>query len=199
MIVHAPADGLVYYGRCEHGNWPASASASSKLRKGGAIMSDEVFITVVAPRPLVVRALADEKDVHGLSGRAALKGRAISAADPELALTARLARVLPVPRDSGKFELVADVELGPEAALIKPGMACALKFTTYRAKDAISVPSSAVFEDETEDGSMIRVVYMAGKQGKPEQRTIKTGKSGGGKTEVLAGLATGDEILTSKP
>ena len=75
MTVHAPADGLVYYGRSEHGNWPNAAATGSKLRKGGVIAADEVFITVVAPRPLAVRATVDEKDLHQLSGRAELKGR----------------------------------------------------------------------------------------------------------------------------
>ena len=163
------------------------------------IASDEVFITVVAPRPLAVRATIDEKDLHHLSGRAELKGRVTPAADPELALTARLAGLVPVPRESGKFDVTADVELGPEAALIKPGMACTLKFTTHRAADALTVPSSAVFEDEAEDGAITRVVYLPAKDGKPEKRVVKAGKSAGGKTVILEGLHAGDEILTSKP
>jgi len=32
-------------------------------------MADEVFITVVAPRPLLIRTTVDEKDLHELSGR----------------------------------------------------------------------------------------------------------------------------------
>ena len=133
MTVHAPADGLVYYGRNERGTWPGAAAMSSKLRKGGAIMADEVFITVVAPRPLVVRTAVDEKDLHQLAGRDELKGRAVPAADPEPVPAARLTSLTPVPREPGKFDVMADVELSPAAALIKPGMACTLKFTTYRA------------------------------------------------------------------
>ena len=78
-------------------------------------------------------------------------------------------------------------------------MACTLKFTTHRAADALTVPSSAVFEDEAEDGAITRVVYLPAKDGKPEKRVVKTGKSAGGKTEILEGLHAGDEILTSKP
>ena len=99
----------------------------------------------------------------------------------------------------GKFDVIADVELAPDAAFIKPGMACSLKFTTYRAHEALTVPSSAVFEDEADDGTMNHVVYLPGKEGKPEKKTIKTGKTAGGKTEILAGLLAGDEILSSKP
>ena len=198
MIVHAPADGLVYYGRNEHGNWPGAASLTSKLRKGGVVTADEVLITVVAHRPLIVRGAVEEKDLHSLAGRNVLMGRATPAADPALSLTARLTSLTHVPREAGKFELTAEVELGPDAALIKPGMACSLKLTTYRADDALTVPSSAVSEDEADDGTTTHVVYLPGKEGKPEKRTVKIGKTGGGKTEILAGLHAGDEILGSR-
>jgi multidrug efflux pump subunit AcrA (membrane-fusion protein) len=199
MTVHAPADGLVYYGRNEHGNWPGAASMSSKLRKGGVVMADEVLITVVAPRPLLIRAAVEEKDLHNVAGRDELKGRATPAAAPALSLPARLTSLTPVPREAGKFEVLADVELSPDAALIKPGMACSLKFTTYRAGEALAVPSSALAEDEADDGTITHVVYLPGKEGKPEKRTVKTGKTAGGKTEILTGLHAGDEILSSKP
>ena len=52
MTVHAPADGLVYYGRPERGQWTSANAAAQKLHKGGIIPPDEVFITVVAARPI---------------------------------------------------------------------------------------------------------------------------------------------------
>jgi multidrug efflux pump subunit AcrA (membrane-fusion protein) len=199
LTVHTPADGLVYYGRSEHGHWPTAAATGAKLRKGGVIAADEVFITIVAPRPLVVRATVDEKDLHQVSGQSELKGRVIPAANPELSLAAHLTGLVPVPRESGKFDVNADVDAGPEASLIKPGMACTVKFTTHRSPDALLVPSSAVFEDEAEDGTISHVVYLPAKDGKPERRIVKTGKSAAGKTVILEGLHAGDEILTSKP
>jgi multidrug efflux pump subunit AcrA (membrane-fusion protein) len=199
MTAHAPADGIVYYGRIDHGSWPGAAAVSSKLRKGGVIMPDEVFITVVAPRPLLIRTTVDEKDLHELSGRAELKGRATPSALPELYLPARLMSMTSVPRESGKFDVLADAELSPAAALIKPGMACTLKFTTYRAPEALTVPSSAVSEDEADDGTIIHVVHLPVKEGKPVKRTVKIGKGSGGKTEILDGLHAGDEVLTGKP
>ena len=199
MTIHAPADGLVYYGRNERGNWPGAAGMSSKLRKGGAVTADEVLITIVAPRPLIVRGAIEEKDLHNLAVRDEQKGRATPAANPTLSLPARLTSLTPVPREAGKFDLIADVELGPDAAFIKPGMTCSLKFTTYRAHDALTVPSSAVTEDESDDGTMTHVVYLPGKEGKAEKRTVKIGKTAGGKTEILTGLRDGDEILGSRP
>ena len=132
-------------------------------------MADEVFITVVTPRPLLIRTTVDEKDLHQLAGRAELKGRATPAALPELSLPARLTSLVSVPRESGKFDVLADVELSPEAALIKPGMACTLKFTTYRAPEALTIPSSAVSEDEADDGTITHVVYLAGEGGQARE------------------------------
>lgn len=199
MTVHAPADGLVYYGRHEGGNWPQAASVASKLRKGGSIMAEEVFITIVAPRPLLVRATVDEKELRHLAGRDELKGRAIPTVEPDLHLPARLSRVVPVPREAGKFEVQAEVEAGPDAAIVKPGMACTLKFTTYRAGDALTVPDSAVFEEDEADGSTARVVYLEEKDGKPKRHVVKLGRTAGGKAEILSGLHAGDRIFSSKP
>ena len=50
MVVRSPGDGLVYFGRCDRGQWPAAAATAQRLRKGGIIAPDEVFITVVAVR-----------------------------------------------------------------------------------------------------------------------------------------------------
>ncbi len=199
MIIHAPADGLVYYGRNDHGNWPGAAGMASKLRKGGVVMADEVLITVVAPRPLIVRASVEEKDLQNLAGHTEVRGRATPTADPALSLPARLSSLTTVPREPGKFDIIADVQPGPDAALIKPGMVCSLRLTTYRAHDALSVPSTAVFEDESDDGSITHVVYIHGKDGKPEKHPVKVGKTAGGKTEILAGLHAGDELLSNKP
>jgi HlyD family secretion protein len=199
MTVHAPADGLVYYGRCERGHW-SPASVAARLHKGGVIMSDEVFMTIVSPRSLAVRATVDEKDLANLTGPKELKGVVIPASDPDRRLPARLTSILPVPRDAGKFEATVAVDLDPDQAAIKPGMACTIKLVPYRNDDALTVPATAVFEDESGD-SFYRFVYLArpDQSGKHPQRRIKTGKTAHDKIEVLDGLSLHEEILTSKP
>jgi len=199
LTVHAPADGLVYYGRCERGHWSAAATAP-KLHKGGVITPDEVFITIVAPRPVDIRATVDEKDLFTLSQPKELKGLVTPTFDPEHRLPARLTSILPVPREAGKFEAVVAVEIGEDKAAIKPGMACTVKFVPYRKEDALTVPSTAVFEDDSAD-LLTNYVYLAqpDKDGKFPKRQVKTGKMAGGKTEIRDGLTDGDEVLTSKP
>ena len=106
MTVRAPADGLVYYGRPERGQWTSASAAAQKLHKGGIISPDEVFITVVAARPIDIRATVEEKDLAALSRPAELKGRVTPTSDPDLHLAARLASILTVPREAGKFEAI---------------------------------------------------------------------------------------------
>ena len=120
--------------------------------------------------------------------------------DPAQRLPARLSSVVPVPHEAGKFEAVIAVEIGEDLAALKPGMACSIKFVPYRKDDALTVPSTAVFEDESED-ALYHYVYLAkaDKNAKYPKRRVTTGKTAQGKTEIITGLAEGDEILTAKP
>ena len=107
------------------------------------------------------------------------------AVDPEHRLPARLTSVLPVPREPGKFEVVFAVDIGEDQSAIKPGMACSVKFVPYRKEDALTVPSTAVFEDDSAD-ALTYYVYLAkpDKDGKHPKRQVKIGKTAGGKTEI---------------
>ncbi len=200
MTVHAPADGLVYFGRCDHGHWTSAAAVAPKLHKGGTILSDEVFMTIVAPRPVDIRATVNEKDLAALTQRAELKGLVTSTFDPARRLPARLSSVVPVPHEAGKFEAVIAVEIGADLALLKPGMACSIKFVPYRKDDALTVPATAVFEEDSDD-SLSHYVYLAraDRNTRYPRHRVTTGKTAQGKTEIIAGLAEGDEILTAKP
>ena len=73
FTVKAPADGVVYYGRCVEGQWPNAAGLVSRLQKGGNIQPDEVFMTIVRPAPMTVRATVEEKDRAQISVGAACK------------------------------------------------------------------------------------------------------------------------------
>jgi HlyD family secretion protein len=200
MIVHSLADGLVYYGRAERGQWTSSAATAQKLHRGGIIAPDEVFITVVNPRPIDIRATVEEKDLYALTQPKELKGVVNPTFDSERRLPARLTSVLSVPREPGKFEVVVAVEFEADQTAIKPGMSASVKFIPYRKDNTLTVPSTAIFEDDSAD-LFTHYVYLAkpDNDGKFAKRPVQIGKKAGGKTEVLNGLAEGDEILTSKP
>jgi RND family efflux transporter MFP subunit len=195
FTVRAPADGVVYYGKCTRGEWTSASTVRAKLHPGGTLTTDEVFMTIVSPRPLLVHAAVEEKDLHLL--RAPMKGRAVPTAYPGMRLPAEIVRVSNVPESAGSFQARVRIEAANGADCLMPGMACTLKFTAFNKKDVLTVPAGAVFTDEDNDEG--HYVYLASKKGKPEKRPVRVGESSNGKTEVLGGLSEGDEVLTSKP
>jgi multidrug efflux pump subunit AcrA (membrane-fusion protein) len=195
MTVKAPVEGIVYYGKCSRGQWNSAGAMATKLVKGGMLMPEEVFITIVRARPLFVRATVEEKELHLV--RPGSKAKAIPTADPDLKLPARIEQVTPVPVSHGSFEAKVHVDLGDQAQAVMPGMACTVKLTPYAKPDALTAPASAVFAEELDEDE--HFVYFSGTDGQHEKRSVKVGKSAGGKTEILDGLKEGDEILLEKP
>jgi multidrug efflux pump subunit AcrA (membrane-fusion protein) len=195
MTVKAPADGIVYYGKCTRGQWSTAAMMATKLLRGGMLMPDEVLLTIVQPRPVFVRAAVEEKDLHHL--HAGLQGKLVPVADPDRKLAARVAEVSPIPISPRTFEARVTMEAGKDDPALVPGMACTVKLLPYVKPDALTVPAKAVFPDELDDDK--HFVYLPAKDGKPEKRSVRLGKTAGDSVEVLSGLQEGDEILLEKP
>jgi HlyD family secretion protein len=192
LSVKAPVDGLAYHGRNVRGQWMLPMSAmGAALSPGGQVMNGEVFITVVPVGKLVVRADAEEKDLPGL--KTGLSGKATPNAMPDQKLTVTISRIATAPLN-GKFEVRSDLSDAP-AGLV-PGMTCSLRFVTSKKESAITVPAAAIQDDD--DGET-KFVYLPGKDGKGEKKTVKVGLTVGDKVEILDGLKAGDEILPSKP
>ncbi len=190
MTVKAPCDGILYYGKAIGGPWGGASAFTPRLRKGGMLMPSEVFMTVVEPSPVFVRAAVEEKDLHAL--REGLAARVAPAGYPDLKIPASLARVNPVPQGPGSFEArVALADQARGADRLMPGMACTIHLVSYKKDDALTLPSACVFEDD--DGSSY--VYSKDRS----KKAIKVGKASGGKVEVLDGLKEGDEVLAARP
>jgi HlyD family secretion protein len=189
MTVRAPADGVVFHGRCLNGQWN-SAAVTSRLLRGGVVMPEEVFMTVVSPRPLIVQAVAEEKDLHWL--KAGVKAKAVPAGYPDLRLPVELTSLSSVPQAPGNFGAIFKVDAAGVPEAVMPGMACTIKVVAYRNDTALTLPSAAVFSDDDEE----HYVYRAGASDKV---VVKVGKTAGDRTEILDGLKEGDEIRTAKP
>lgn len=195
MRVKAPADGYVYYGTWKRGAWSGLESVAAKLTEGGTLSPHSVFMTVVSPRPLRVRAKVPEDKLHHLSRGA--QGTAVPKGYPELELTASLRHLSPLPMANGTFDGQFQVILSDEAEDIVPAMNCELTLVVYDKKDAIAVPAKAVFEDRV-DGKR-DVVYVKRPEGDPEKRKVVIGHKTEEKWEIVRGLKAGEEILLNKP
>jgi multidrug efflux pump subunit AcrA (membrane-fusion protein) len=193
LVVRAPADGLAYHGRSVRGQWVVPPGPQgSPLSGAGAVNPGDVFLTVVRPAPLVIRAEAEEKEMPGL--KPGLDGRLTPTAAPDQKRPVKLTRIAAAPL-GGKFELRIEPN-GSQAEGLVPGMTCSVRFVTARKANALTVPASAVFTDEAED---TKYVYRPVKGGKSEKRTVTVGLTAGDRVEILDGLAEGDEILAAKP
>src|SRR5207248_140908 len=106
------------------------------LMRGGMVMPGDVFLTVVAPTPVVIRAEVEEKELPGLKPGAT--GKVTPTADPEKKLSAKLARIAPAPQN-GKFEVRVELDGDGPAGLV-PGMSGSVRFVTARKENALTVP-----------------------------------------------------------
>ena len=76
-------------------------------------------------------------------------------------------------------------------------MACKLMMVAYEKKDAIAIPSTAIFENPA-DGQQ-NLVYIKTADGKTQERVVTIGQKSDQKWEIVQGLAAGEEILLAKP
>jgi multidrug resistance efflux pump len=194
MTIKAPNAGVVYYGRFKDGDWSGAASIADKLRKGGSVSANEIFMTVVKPRPIAIRAELPEK--HLVEIRPGLRGKVQPTALPDVRLDATVASVTPVPVAAGKFEATIRVKLTADGESLMPGMSCSVKFMPYVNRRALTVPASAVSTDELDDQKHYVFLLTDGKQ---KKRQIQVGRKSGDKIEVLLGLEEGDQVVKEYP
>jgi HlyD family secretion protein len=120
MTITAPASGIVYFGKCVRGKWSGASTVADKLRPG-ATASTGTLMTIVSPRPLLVRATVAEKDLHWVN-----KGM----------------------RGTVKPTAIPD---GRATATISPGMKCKVKVVPYLKKRTLVIPTKAMKTDELDD------------------------------------------------
>jgi HlyD family secretion protein len=195
MAVESPAEGYVYYGRCTRGKWPGVDAMAGQLQEGGKLPPDSVFMTIVSPRPLRVRADVAEKDLHRLAK--GMPGTAVPAGYPDMKLPITVEHVSPFPIGPGTFDGYVRVTLDEKAKPVVPGMACKLTLIAYEKKDAITVPAAAVF-DNPADGER-NLVYVKTAEDKSAERKVVIGQKTEQTWEILQGLNPGEEILLKKP
>lgn len=192
MDLRSPADGVVYYGRAERGEW--DSGVASRLRVGGKPNVGEVLMTIVAPWPIELRAKAGESDLAGL--RPGLSGAAIPTARPETRIAARVDTIGVYPLPGGGFDVRIAVDLGEEAS-IAPGMTAQASFVSYKNPTAVLVPESAVFRDFDDESK--RYVWLVRDGEAPVRQPVELGVVVDGEAEIRSGLSAGDVLLQSQP
>jgi multidrug efflux pump subunit AcrA (membrane-fusion protein) len=198
MTVKAPIDGIVYYGQSQRGAWNMVGPMTQMLGDGSPLKPGMILLTVVAPRPVVVRTTVAEGALF--LARPGIAGKLTPVGFGDVSVPAKLESVGAVPLAPGTFDAVVAAPLdaaaqGSEA--IVPGMNCSVKLIAYEKKDALTVPSTVVQSDEADEAK--KFVYLLEADNKNRKQDVKLGKSAGGKTEILTGIKEGDRILLNKP
>ncbi|NNE92327.1 MAG: HlyD family efflux transporter periplasmic adaptor subunit [Verrucomicrobiales bacterium] len=184
LTVKAPHDGIVYYGAASRGKWATAAAVEKKLVPGGKVMPREIFMTVVDPNQLQIRASVPETKLKDLEP--GLSGTANPTWNPEDEFNTRLQSISYIPLATNTFDAVLTTpKQGGDQ--IYPGMTAKIRIEIYMNEKAVAVPKKAV----KKEGKGHFVTMKDGKKKK-----VKVGKSSATMTEILEGLKAGDEIKT---
>ena len=112
------------------------------------------------------------------------------AAFPGESFGGRVVAVLPTAQADSRT-LTVRIELANRGGRLRPGMFASVALGGD-AKPALLVPSEAIIRTGTRT-----IVMLASGDGRYRPAEIRTGREGGGKTEVLAGLGTGEKVVAS--
>ena len=115
---------------------------------------------------------------------------AMLAAFPGETFAGRVAAVLPQAQAETRT-LTVRIELANRGGRLRPGMFASVALG-QGSRDRLLVPSEAVIRTGRRT-----LVMLAGTGGRFRPAEVRTGAEGGGKTEILAGLAEGEKVVAS--
>ena len=102
----------------------------------------------------------------------------------------RIVAILPTAQTDSRT-LTVRIELPNRGGRLRPGMFAAVALGGD-VKPALLVPSEAVIRTGTRT-----IVMLASGGGRYQPAEVRTGREGGGQTEILAGLAVGEKVVAS--
>ena len=115
---------------------------------------------------------------------------AMLAAFPGEVFTGRVTAILPTTQADSRT-LTVRIELPNRDGRLRPGMFASVVFGGDN-RLALLVPSEAVIRT-----GVRTLVMLAGDDGRYRPAEVRTGREGGGKTEILAGLDAGEKVVAS--
>ena len=170
----SPLDGVVtdrplYEGDLANANQPILTvmDISKLIAKAHIAQSEAAFLKVGNPAELRVPGLDDP-----------VKGR-VTLVSPAL--------------DPGSTTIEVWVEASKPDPALRPGITVTLSITAKTVKDAIVVPTSAVFKSP--EGADI--VLLAGSDGHAHVKSVEIGVRAADRTQIVSGIKAGDAVISS--
>ncbi len=189
MVIRAPIDGIVYYGRITRGSW-SPGTVSDQFMPGTSVDANKVLMTVVQLRPLLAWVEVPENRVARV--RAGLTGTAELPTLPGAYLPAKVLEVVSVPIREGTYAAKVQVEVPEEAFLVGPGATCQIRFLPYVKQRTLVVPATAIGSDELDPAK--KYVWRLD-AGRLVRQPVTLGERSNDRVEILDGIVAGDKIL----
>jgi HlyD family secretion protein len=173
-LIKSPIDGVV---------------TERPLFEGDLATANQPLLTVMNLSRLIAKSHIPQAQAAPLKvGNAA----EISVAGLDDPVKGRVSLVSPA-LDPGSTTIEVWVEAQKPDPALKPGMTVSISMTAKTAKDAIVVPSQAVFKSE-EAGEY---VLVAGSDEKAHQKKVQIGIRGKDAAQIVDGINTGDPVIVS--
>ncbi|MEO6433298.1 MAG: efflux RND transporter periplasmic adaptor subunit [Sphingomicrobium sp.] len=158
------------------------------VRRGMTLSAGQTLAQVTGLGSVWVNAAVPEAQSAGIQvGRSA---RVELAAFPGESITGRIIAVLPTTQADSRT-LTMRVELPNRGGRLRPGMFATVHLAGSLA-GGLLVPSEAIIRTGKRN-----LVMVAGAGGRFRPVEVKLGREGGGKTQILAGLAPGQKVVAS--
>ncbi|HBT75716.1 MAG TPA: hypothetical protein DEB39_02055 [Planctomycetaceae bacterium] len=197
LVLRAPADGILYYGEYDKGKWNGGNQIAGALIIGETVRNDQALFSIVEPRPSLFRSTVTEKDLDAV--RPGTSGRVTPTAFPDVRYDIKVAEINAYPGPANDYTAMLRPTL-PKENKIAPGMTGSVELVVCDKKETLLVPTSTLEKKEEEEDSYNHAyVYLYRETGTTERVKVTLGKVKGDKTEILAGVRVGQEILKSPP
>lgn len=158
------------------------------VRQGMALAQGQTLAEVNGLGTVWLNAAVPEASAGTL--RVGVPVTAALAAFPGESFAGRVAAILPQAQAETRT-LTVRIELANKGGRLRPGMFASVALG-QDARDRLLVPSEAVIRTGRRT-----LVILAGPGGRFRPAEVRIGTEGGGKTEILAGLAEGEKIVAS--
>jgi multidrug efflux pump subunit AcrA (membrane-fusion protein) len=176
ITVTAPEDGIV----------------AQPLVSNGQMVADlEPLADLIDRRSVYVETAVPVNELAAM--RPGMAAVIVSAIHPGRSLSARVAAISPS-FSPGGATTPARVEFAGPDRIAEVGAPAEVIVTTAVVPAATVIPSSALFEDATND---TWYVFVAGNDGRAHRTTVALGIRDGDRTQVIAGVSAGAIVITS--
>jgi HlyD family secretion protein len=157
------------------------------LYVGDLVTANQPILTVMDISSLVAKAHIPQSDAAQLKVGDAAR---IKPSDVQEAVEGRVTLVSPA-LDPGSTTIEVWVETRKPTPLLKPGMSVNMEVTAKSVKDAVVLPSSAIFKSA--EGKYY--VLVAGSDKKAHQKVVQLGVRNTELTQVIDGISAGEAVI----